>query len=78
LNADHILSMARGKPFHPFRVRTASGEAYTVNHPEPFWMDPAGEVFLVKDQQQGVALIDTASVTEFVRLPAAPRGKKSS
>ena len=74
MNADHILGMTRGKPFHPFRVRTAGGESYTVAHPELFWVDPDGEVMLVKDKEQGVALIDTASVAECVRLPAAPQG----
>jgi hypothetical protein len=75
VDVDKILSMTN-PPFHPFLVRTASGQAYTVAHPELYWMDPDGEVMLVKDKKQGVALIDIASVTECVRLqPKAPPRK---
>lgn len=77
MNPAQIRSMMKA-PFHPFVVRTGSGESYSVVHPELFWIDPDGEVLLVKDRTQGVALIDTASVTECVRLPAAekPKGRK--
>ena len=54
-------------PFHPFQVRTASGESYSVAHPELYWLDPDGEVLLVKDKKAGVVLIDVAAVTECVR-----------
>jgi hypothetical protein len=75
VDVETILSLTK-TPFHPFMVRTASGETYTVAHPEMYWMDPDGEVMLIKDRKQGVALIDTASVTECVRLrPKAPSRK---
>jgi hypothetical protein len=49
---------------------------YVVAHPELYWMDPDGDVMLVKDRKQGVALIDTASVTECVRLQPKSSSKK--
>lgn len=69
MTAEKIRSMTRA-PFHPFVVRTGSGESYLVAHPELFWLDPDGEVLLVKSGSE-VALIDVASVTECVRAPKA-------
>jgi hypothetical protein len=79
MDADKILTLTRARPFHPFLVGTASGETYRVAHLELFWMDPDGEVMLVKGKDQGVALIDVASVTECVRVPTppSPRARKS-
>jgi hypothetical protein len=59
MDADQILSTTRVKTSHPGR----------------FWMDPDGAVMLVKDREQGVAPVDTASVTECVRVRAKTRGK---
>jgi hypothetical protein len=67
MSADQIRSMLK-TPFRPFLVRTAVGETYKVAHPGLYGMDPDGEALLVKDRAQGVALIDTASVTGCVRL----------
>jgi hypothetical protein len=53
-------------PFHPFTVRTGSGQSYLIAHPELFWLDPDGEVLLVKDKTD-VVLIDIDSITECVR-----------
>ena len=55
--------------FHPFVVRTASGESYPVAHPELVWIDPDGDVMLVK-VKAAVVLIDIDSVTGCVRQSA--------
>lgn len=61
-----LKSMTR-LPFHPFIVHTSSGESYMVSHPELYWLDPDGDVLLVKDETRDVVLIDIASITECVR-----------
>ncbi|MCA1686134.1 MAG: hypothetical protein LC745_09150 [Planctomycetia bacterium] len=76
MNIDNVRSMTR-LPFHPFLVRTASGESYAVSQPELYWIDPDGEVMLVKDKTQGVVLIDLDHISECVREPTKGRGKKS-
>ena len=69
MTADKIRSMTKA-PFHPFVVQTGSGESYVVQHPELYWLDPDGEILLVKSGSE-VELIDVASVTECVRSPQA-------
>jgi hypothetical protein len=77
MDPDNIRSMTR-PPFHPFLVRTAYGESYAVTHPELFWIDPDGEVMLIKDKAQGVVLIDTSHISECVRQPGKGRNKRGA
>jgi hypothetical protein len=76
VNIDSIRGMTR-PPFHPFLVRTASGESYAVTHPELYWIDPEGEIMLIKDKVQGVVLIDTEHISECMRKPSKGRNRKS-
>jgi hypothetical protein len=69
VKVDTIRSMTR-LPFHPFSIRTASGHSYHVAHPELLWLDPVGEVLLVKDAG-AVVLIDLEEITVCVRAPKA-------
>jgi hypothetical protein len=66
MNPGQLRSMIRA-PFHPFIVRTGSGVSYLVSHPELCWLDPDGEVVLVKDKKEVVVLIDIDSITECAR-----------
>ena len=66
MKAQQIRKMTEAKPFHPFDVRTASGESYHVRSPEMPWISPDGEVVLVYEPSEGVALIDADQVTECV------------
>ncbi|HEY2159404.1 MAG TPA: hypothetical protein VGH33_27510 [Isosphaeraceae bacterium] len=64
------------RPFKPFKIRTASGEAYHVTHPENVWQSPGGETVIVaiKDNDgESVVMLDVQHITEFVY----PRRKRS-
>jgi hypothetical protein len=57
------------KPFKPFKIRTASGEAYPVTHPENVWQSPGGATVIValKDSDgESVVMLDVQHITEFV------------
>ena len=73
MSPNQIRGMAKA-PFHPFSVRTGSGESYLIAHPELYWLDPDGEVLPVKDKGD-VVLIDVESINECVR-PGKPRPAK--
>jgi hypothetical protein len=65
MEADQFRSALRTKPFKPFTVKTASGEKYTVRHPEIVGISPSGRtVALMFDE--GIAVLDMASITEYV------------
>jgi hypothetical protein len=66
MTRDQLLAPAKGEPFHPFEVRTTSGEVYTVSHPEQYWVLPRGETVLVY-LTDGIAFIDADHVAGFVR-----------
>jgi hypothetical protein len=67
MKADRIRSMTHAKKFHPFDVRTTSGESYHVRSPEMVWVSPENDVMLVLDPTQGVAFIDVDQISECVR-----------
>lgn len=67
MKAEQFRSTTRGATFHPFVVRTAGGESYTVSHPEAVWQSPDGGTVLVYLGGEGVVLIDTDQITECVR-----------
>jgi hypothetical protein len=67
MKPEQIRKMIRAKRFHPFDVRTASGERYHVTSPEFVWMPGDGEVVLIYEPGEGVALIDADQVTECFR-----------
>jgi hypothetical protein len=67
MDVKQIGTMLRSEKFHPFDVRTASGQSHHVRSPEMAWMSPDNDVMLVYDPAQGVALIDTEQVVECVR-----------
>jgi len=65
MEADQFRSALRTRPFKPFAVRTSSGEKYTVTHPEMIGITPSGRTVLLA-YDEGYAVIDMASITEFV------------
>jgi hypothetical protein len=65
MEADQFRSALRTRPFKPFTVKTGSGEQYTVRDPETVAISPSGRTIgLALDE--GCALLDMASITEFV------------
>jgi hypothetical protein len=67
MDAKLIGTMLKPEKFHPFNVRTASGNSYHVRSPEMAWMSIEAGVMLVYDPKQGVSLIDIDQVVECVR-----------
>lgn len=75
MDAPRIRSMLRLEKFHPFDVRTASGNSYRVRSPEMAWIPPEADVMLVHDPDQGISLIDLDQVVECVRPIVKGRSK---
>jgi hypothetical protein len=68
MKPDHIRKFIKPKGrFHPFTVRTASGEGYAVRSPEFVWMPGDGEIVMVYEPGEGVTMIDADEVTECHR-----------
>jgi len=71
MEADQFRSALRTRPFKAFKLRTSSGETYTVKHPEMVAITPNGRTELLA-LDEGFAIVDTASITEFVISRAGP------
>ncbi len=77
MTREQLLAPSKGEPFHPFELRTTSGQVYTVTHPEQYWVSPEGETVLVYLANR-IAFIDSDHINEFVRLvkPGKPKTNK--
>ena len=65
MDIDNLRAAFRAQPFRPFVIRTGSGEAYTLRHPEMIAFSPDVSVLLLIPGPKQVAMIDVASVTEI-------------
>jgi hypothetical protein len=72
MEADQFRSALRTKPFKPFAVKTASGEQYTVRHPENVAITPSGRTVILAFDE-GYAVIDMISISEFVIARNRPK-----
>jgi hypothetical protein len=73
MTADQIKAAWHKVPFRPFVLRTGSGESYPVNHPEALSFTPSGRTLSVWLNEYDQAIIDVASVNEFVAGPSPGR-----
>ena len=71
MNIETLRNVRAAKPFRPFEVRTGSGEAYMITHPEIIAIAPDGETAVVFPGPGRVHLIDVASITEVTPFPSA-------
>jgi hypothetical protein len=67
MNIERIRSFYRQRPVRPFTIHTASGESYTVRHPETMAIDAAEEVIFLLPERGQLAMIDLASITEITQ-----------
>lgn len=67
MDVDRIRSFYYQRPVQPFVIRTASGESYTIRHPELMAIDEEHGVVLLLWGGSGMAMIDIASITEITR-----------
>jgi hypothetical protein len=70
VKADQVLAAIRKVPFRPFTIHTAGGERYPVNHPESCSLSKSGRALGVWLDNEDQAIIDVASITEFVAKPS--------
>jgi hypothetical protein len=75
---DQLRTMITSRPFVPFLVKLASGQTYTVRHPENASCDPKGRSMIVQDDE-GIHLVEMlrVEVMEPVRSEAKPAGGES-
>jgi hypothetical protein len=55
------------RPVRPFTIHTASGENYTVKHPELMAIDEEDDVIVLLPGPGKLAMIDMASITEITQ-----------
>ena len=67
MNIDRIRSFYHQRPVRPFTIHTASGETYTVRHPETMAIDEEDGVLFLLPGPGKMALINIASVAEITR-----------
>jgi len=68
---DQLRQMITARPFRPFLIKLASGESFTVGHPENASCDPRGRSLVVQDND-GLHLVEMllVEVMEQVKSPA--------
>ena len=49
---------------HPIVIRTTSGEAYPVNHPESLWQSRGGQTVIINVKGEEVIMIDVSLISE--------------
>jgi hypothetical protein len=67
MNIDRIRSFYYMRPARPFTIHTASGEKYTVKHPETMAIDDVEEVVVLLPGPGRLAMIDMANITEITQ-----------
>jgi len=70
---EQLRQMMTSRPFRPFLIKLASGESFTVGHPENASCDPRGQSLVVQDDD-GLHLVEMllVEVMEKVKSPAQP------
>ena len=66
---DQLRTMITARPFLPFLVKLASGQAFTVTHPENASCDPKGRSMVVQDED-GLHLLEMLLVEVMERAVA--------
>ncbi len=63
MDAEQFRSAHKLRPFRPITIQTASGEAYTVKHPEAMWQSPQGGTVIVATGGESFAMLATEHIT---------------
>jgi hypothetical protein len=61
---DQLRTMITSRPFVPFLVKLASGQSFTVKHPENASCDPRGRSMVVQDED-GMHLLEMLLVEDM-------------
>jgi hypothetical protein len=67
MNIERIRSIYYQRPVRLFTIHTASGEQYTVKHPETMAIDEEDEILILLPERGKLAMIDMASITEITQ-----------
>ena len=67
MNIQRIRSFYYQRPVRPFTIHTASGESYTVTHPETMAIDEEDEIIFLLPGPGKLAMINVASITEITQ-----------
>lgn len=70
---DQVRVLITARPFRPFRVRTNSGETYTIYHPELISCSVDGRSMQVNDDD-GLHLLEMLCVEAIDPVPAPQQG----
>ncbi len=65
MHADTIKDILHAQPFHPFTLRTVSGEDYLVEHPDFVWLTRGGRTIYISlpgGEGERVRIVDTALI----------------
>ena len=76
MTADQIKAAWKKVPFRPFVIRTGSSDI-TVHHPEALSFTPSGRTLSVWLNEVDQAIIDVASINEFVVRPSAGKRRRA-
>ena len=64
MTVGQLKQALQSKPFTPFRIKTADGGEYRVNHPDMVWMNPqAQRTFVVATEAEAYAVVDLLLVS---------------
>jgi hypothetical protein len=71
---EQLRALITARPFQPFLVKTASGERFTVRHPENAACDDRGGSLTVYDEGLHLVEMLLVEVMEPAASPAQPGG----
>lgn len=72
MNIERIRTFYRQRPVRPFTIHTASGESYTVKHPETMAINEEDDVILLLPGPNQFAMLDVSSITEITQDSTKP------
>lgn len=68
MSLDSIWGMVKARPFQPFVITLADGQAIRVVHPECIWTAPDDSTFFVSQPQDKSVAVDPRDVVGLLPL----------
>jgi hypothetical protein len=65
MDAEQFRSAHKVRPFRPITIKTTSGDAYVVKHPEAMWQSPGGKTVIVSTGGEGFAMLAPDRISAF-------------
>jgi hypothetical protein len=65
MHAETLKELLHAEPFHRLAIRTVSGTAYTIDHPEAAWLTRGGRTIYInlpEGEGERVRILDTALI----------------